>query len=118
MQTPGLGPSFDTHSLSAEQGAHFLSLQIGLVPEQKLSPVHSKQEPEDISQAGAVGPFLALHWSSVAHLTHLFESQIGLVASLQSLCARHSTQLPTGPQEGPEGVPLQPSVAAPAVVAP
>src|SRR5438309_1814964 len=49
---------------------------------------------------------------------HLLESQMGFVGSLQSLWARHSTQLPAGLQNGPEALFLQSSFVAPASAAP
>jgi hypothetical protein len=120
MHTPGLAPSSDlaAHWLSKAQREQTwaVRLQIGRLPEQNRSAVHSKQLPVGRSHAGAA-PFLAMHWPSAVHATHLFAVQMGFVGSLQSAVTRHSTQLPAGAHKAPAAFPVQLALTKPASVA-
>ena len=100
MQTPGLAPSFVTHSLSAAHGLHVLLAvsQMGLLAVvQSVFDTHSTQAPP-FAQAG-VG---ALHAVAVpasppvvaAQPTQILARQKALFAVLQSPSFTHSTQLP------------------------
>ena len=46
---------------------------------------------------------LAAHWASEVHGSHLLETQMGLVAAVQSELVLHSTQGPAGAQTGLAG---------------
>ena len=62
-----------------------------------------------------VAPSLVTHWLSAVHAPQVFDVQIGLVATVQSAEALHSTHAPDVPQRGLEAAraPHAPEAAEP-----
>jgi sulfur relay (sulfurtransferase) DsrC/TusE family protein len=80
-----------THSLSAMQPRQvLLAVQMGVVPEQVLLPVHCTQAPLP-AQAGAVGLLMA-HWLDVVQALQVLFVQMGVAPEHPAL-VRHCTHL-------------------------